>query len=134
MKAKITINAKLPGLNDYILDCRRNAYSGAQTKRIAQELCMWCAKQQCKVKFKQPVRIHYVFFEPDRRRDKSNVAAFAVKIIEDALVKLQIIRDDGWKYIENYTQSFKIDKEHPHIEVYITDEWQEEDGNESPKM
>ena len=134
MKAKITINAKLPGLNDYILDCRRNAYSGAQTKRIAQELCMWCAKQQCKVKFKQPVRIHYVFFEPDRRRDKSNVAAFAVKIIEDALVKLQIIRDDGWKYIENYTQSFKIDKEHPHIEVYITDEWQEEDGKESPKM
>ena len=134
MKAKITINAKLPGLNDYILDCRRNAYSGAQTKRIAQELCMWCAKQQCKVKFKQPVRIHYVFFEPDRRRDKSNVAAFAVKVIEDALVKLQIIRDDGWKYIENYTQSFKIDKEHPHIEVYITDEWQEEDGNESPKM
>ncbi len=134
MKANFTINAKLPGLNEYILDCRRNPHAGAQTKRIAQELCMWCAKQQCKVKFKQPVRIHYVFFEPDRRRDKSNVAAFAVKVIEDALVKLQIIRDDGWKYIENYTQSFKIDKEHPHIEVYITDEWQEEDGNESPKM
>lgn len=134
MKANFTINAKLPGLNEYILDCRRNPHAGAQTKRIAQELCMWCAKQQCRVKFKQPVRIHYVFFEPDRRRDKSNVAAFAVKVIEDALVKLQIIRDDGWKYIENYTQSFKIDKEHPHIEVYITDEWQEEDGNESPKM
>lgn len=134
MTAKFTIKAKLPGLNDYILDCRRNPHTGAQTKRIAQELCMWCAKQQCKVKFKQPVRIHYVFFEPDRRRDKSNVAAFAVKVIEDALVRLQIIRDDGWKYIENYTQSFKIDKEHPHIEVYITDEWQEEDGNESPKM
>lgn len=35
MKAKFTINGKLPGLNDYTLDCRRNAYSGAQMKRIA---------------------------------------------------------------------------------------------------
>lgn len=127
MKAKFTINGKLPGLNDYTLDCRRNAYSGAQMKRIAQELCMWSAKQQCKVKFTKPVWIYYDFYEPDRRRDKSNIAAFAVKVIEDALVQLQIIHDDGWKYIENYTPSFKIDKEHPRIEVRITDEW----GNEN---
>lgn len=122
MKANFTINAKLPGLNEYILDCRRNPHAGAQTKRIAQELCMWSAKQQCKTKFTKPVSIHYSFFEPDRRRDKSNVAAFAIKVIEDAMVQLQIIHDDGWKYIENYTQSFKVDKEHPRIEVYITDE------------
>lgn len=122
MKAKFTINGKLPGLNDYTLDCRRNAYSGAQMKRIAQERCMWSAKQQCKAKFTKPVRIHYSFFEPDRRRDKSNVAAFAIKVIEDAMVQLQIIHDDGWKYIENYTQSFNIDKARPRIEVYITDE------------
>ena len=131
MKANFTINAKLPGLNEYILDCRRNPHSGAQTKRIAQELCMWSAKQQCKVKFTKPVSIHYSFFEPDRRRDKSNVAAFAIKVIEDAMVQLQIIHDDGWKYIENYTQSFNIDKARPRIEVYITDEREGENESSS---
>lgn len=122
MTAKFTIKAKLPGLNDYILDCRRNPHTGAQTKRIAQELCMWCAKQQCKAKFEKPVKIHYAFFEEDRRRDKSNVAAFAVKVIEDALVQLQIIHDDGWKYLDGYSLEFFVDKANPRIEVSITDE------------
>lgn len=122
MNAKIIINTRLPGLNEYILDCRRNPHAGAQTKRIAQEVCEWAAKQQCKVKFKNPVHIHYDFFEPDRRRDKSNVAAFAIKVIEDALVQLQIIRDDGWKYLDGYSQSFFVDKSKPRIEIYITDE------------
>lgn len=131
MKAKFTIIGRLPGLNDYTLDCRRNAYSGAQMKSIAQERCVWSAKQQCKVKFTKPVWIYYDFYEPDRRRDKSNIAAFAVKVIEDALVQLQIIHDDGWKYIENYTPSFNIDKARPRIEVYITDEWEGENESSS---
>lgn len=121
MKAKITVNARLPGLNDYILECRRNPYSGAQMKRVAQEQCEWSAKQQCRVRFKKPVRIHYKFYEKDRRRDKSNIAAFGVKVIEDALVELQIIHDDGWKYIDGYTLDFGIDKARPRVEIEITD-------------
>lgn len=125
MKAKITVNARLPGLNDYILECRRNPYSGAQMKRVAQEQCEWSAKQQCKVQFKKPVRIRYTFYEKDRRRDKSNIAAFGVKVIEDALVNLQILKDDGWKYIEGYSLDFGIDKARPRIEVEISETEQE---------
>lgn len=125
MKAKFTVNARLPGLNDYVHECRKNPYSGAQMKRIAQEICEWSAKQQCKVQFKKPVRIRYTFYEKDRRRDKSNIAAFGVKVIEDALVNLQILKDDGWKYIEGYSLDFGIDKARPRIEVEISETEQE---------
>ena len=89
MKAKFTVNARLPGLNDYVHECRKNPYSGAQMKRIAQEIC--------------------------------NIAAFGVKVIEDALVNLQILKDDGWKYIEGYSLDFGIDKARPRVEIEITD-------------
>ena len=125
MKAEITINSRLPGLNEYVHECRKNPYSGAQMKRISQEICEWSIKRQCKDKFIKPVRIRYTFYEKDRRRDKSNVAAFGVKVIEDALVNLQILKDDGWKYIEGYSLDFGIDKARPRIEVEIS----EVDGN-----
>lgn len=125
MQISFCISGRLPGLNDYTLECRKHPQAGAKMKRIAQELCEWSIKQRCKVKFTKPVRIHYIFIEPNRRRDKSNVAAFAIKVIEDALVELQVIHDDGWQYIDQYSCEFGVDKLHPRIEVSITDDWED---------
>lgn len=46
-----------------------------------------------------PVYVTYVFYEVTKRRDPSNVLAGGVKLIEDALVKLGVLRNDGWKDI-----------------------------------
>ena len=65
---------------------------------------------------------YHTFYEPNRRRDKSNVAAFGVKVIEDALVMCGVLKDDGWAYIRAFTSRFALDKEKPRIVVRITDE------------
>lgn len=66
-----------------------------------------------------PVKIKYTFYEPNRRRDKDNIAAIAHKFTQDALVQCDIIPDDGWANIEGFNDSFFIDKNNPRIEVTI---------------
>ena len=63
--------------------------------------------------------LHYRFFEPTRRRDKDNIAAFAHKTIQDSLVKEDIIANDGWDYVEGFVDVFSVDKKNPRIEVVI---------------
>ena len=72
-------------MNEYTDACRRHAQVGAKMKHNNQEIAAWAIKTQLRgVKFTKPVEITYTFYEPNRRRDKSNVAAFGIKVIEDA--------------------------------------------------
>lgn len=110
-------------MNEYTDACRRHAQVGAKMKHNNQEIAAWAIKTQLRgVKFDRPVEITYTFYEPNRRRDKSNVAAFSVKVIEDALVMCGVLKDDGWQYIRAFTSRFVLDKEKPRIVVRITDE------------
>lgn len=54
-------------------------------------------------------------------RDKSNISAFAVKVIEDALQEMQIIHNDNWKYMAGFSCSFYQTSDNPRIEVQILD-------------
>ena len=102
---------------------RRRGQVGAKMKHNNQESAAWAIKTQLRgVKFDRPVEITYTFYEPNRRRDKSNVAAFGIKVIEDALVMCGVLKDDGWQYIQAFTSRFALDKEKPRITVRITDE------------
>jgi len=122
MQAKLTITGRLPGLNEYINACRNDPHSGASMKRVAQERVMWAVKQQIRVKFRRPVWITYVWYEQDRRRDKSNISAFGVKVIEDALVRCGVIHDDGWKYIAGFENRFAVDRARPRVVVTIRED------------
>lgn len=66
-----------------------------------------------------PVKLHYTFYEPNRRRDKDNIAATAHKFIQDALVQCGVLPNDSWADIEGFSDSFFIDKNNPRIEVTI---------------
>lgn len=123
MTAEFTIPTRLPGMNEYTDACRRHAQVGAKMKHNNQEIAAWAIKTQLRgVTFDKPVEITYTFFEPNRRRDKSNVAAFGIKVIEDALVMCGVLKDDGWAYIQAFTSRFMLDREKPRIVVQITDE------------
>lgn len=52
-------------------------------------------------------------------RDKSNICTFGMKVIEDTLVKLHIIDDDGWKNVIGFEHEFQVDPKRPRIEVEI---------------
>lgn len=63
--------------------------------------------------------MHYLWVEKDRRRDKDNVSSFGRKIIQDALVSVHALKNDGWANIEGFTDSFAMDKKRHRIEIII---------------
>ena len=75
---------------------------------------------------KSPVKLIYRFFEPNRRRDKDNIAAIAHKFVQDSLVQCGILENDGWDYVTGFSDEFNVDKINPRIEVYIVESMPED--------
>lgn len=117
---KLTIDGTLPGLNEIIDASRANYHIGNALKQQAQNAVMWHIRQQLRgVRFEKPVILRYRFYEPNRRRDKDNIASGAHKVIQDALVKSGVLKNDGWKYVEGFEDRFDVDKQNPRIVVTI---------------
>lgn len=116
---KFTIHGTLPGLNEYIAAERANRYQGAAMKKQAEAVVLHAARTLGKMQLTQPVHMIYRWFEPNRRRDKDNVSAFGRKVIQDALVKARVLKNDGWADIESFEDQFFVDKKAPRIEVQL---------------
>ena len=122
MKQSFTIPGRLPGLNQYQNACRTHPKKGAEMKRQSQKDVGWCIRAARLLPYRGAVRIHYTFYEMPNRgkmRDKSNIAGFGVKVIEDALQELGIIKNDNWEYMAGYGCDFFKVTENPRIEVEI---------------
>lgn len=119
MKYRLKIRGVLPGANEYINAERTNKYKAAEMKRQAEHAVICAARQQLRgVRITKPVYMAYTWTEPNRRRDKDNIA-FAKKFIQDALVKAKILKNDGWGEITGFDDTFCVDKNSPHITVEI---------------
>ena len=122
MQYKFTVDGRLDGQNDFIAANRTNPYKGNSMKRNNQQTVMWAIRQQLKkLKIEKPIHIHYKFIEKNKMRDKDNIASFAMKVIQDALVQTEVIKNDGWKEIDSFSCTFGVDKNNPRIEVLITE-------------
>ena len=117
--AQLIIKGKLPGLNEYIEAERRNRYKAAQMKREAEATVAWVIKANHMKPISRPVVMRYKWFEPNRKRDMDNISSYGRKVIQDALVKMGILKGDGWKYIRGFTDEFLVDKVNPRIEINI---------------
>lgn len=120
MEYLLTIPGKLPGLNDYIAAERTNRHKGAKMK-VYNGNIVSVAIRKCLmgVKIEKPVEMHYIWYETNKRRDKDNISSFGRKVIQDALVSTGVLKDDGWKHVVGFSDSFEVDKENPRIEVKI---------------
>ena len=115
---RLTIPGRMPGLNEFIAACNSAYGEGHRMKQDNMHAAMWQIKAQLRgVKFTKPVFLLFTFYERDRRRDKDNVAGFAHKAIQDALVQCKIIQDDGWDYVTGHLDLFKVDRNNPRIVV-----------------
>ena len=120
LKHHLGKNRVLPDLNNYLNAMGRHPQVGAKLKKdYMMFVCNAIRKQLPKLHITKKVKIHYQHYEADRKRDPSNCASMATKVIEDALQTCGVITNDGWANIAEYSQSFDIDKENPRIEVYI---------------
>lgn len=124
MQHKLTIPGTLPGLNEYISAERSNKYQAAQMKKQAEYVIIQTIRTQLRnVTIHVPIIINYLWVEKNARRDKDNIA-FAKKFIQDGLVKAGIIGNDGWEWIDGFTDEFSIDKKNPRVEVLIKESTQ----------
>lgn len=122
MTYKFIISGRLPGLNEYTEACRTNKHKGNKMKQEAEDVVVWQIRQQLKgIHINRPVIIKYDFFEPNKKRDLDNISAFSHKVIQDALVKAEILKNDGWQEITGYLDQFYCDPQNPRIEVTIVE-------------
>lgn len=120
MDYRLIIKGRLPGLNEYTKECRRNAYAGAKMKKEAQRIVYLSILAQLrKVRIEKPVELAYTWCERNRRRDHDNVSGFGHKVIQDALVEAGVLKDDGWSEVVGYSDRFKVDAKEPRIEIEI---------------
>ena len=117
---KFTIYGRLPNLNDAVNAARKGKYIEASFRKKYEEIIAWSAKRDLKNwKPTEPVILHYRFYEENKRRDKDNVASYAMKLIQDALRDSGYLSGDGWNQIDNFDFKWFVDKENPRIEVEI---------------
>lgn len=118
-KLKFVIGGRLASMNDYINKCRANVYVGNKFKKNYEDIVCIAIMQTQREEFTKTVSITYRFYEPNTRRDIDNINGFAHKVINDALQKMDIIKNDNQKYVKELKDYFYIDKENPRIEVEI---------------
>ena len=123
MEYKFTIPGKLPGLNEYLKAERsfnkRHSCGNDMKQQYQFIICNSIRTQLKRAHFKNPVKIVYRFYEPNRKRDLDNISAVAHKFVQDALVKCRVLDNDGWQQITGFADEFYIDRKHPRIEVTI---------------
>lgn len=117
---KLVIQGTLPSLNQYVLACRNHKYAGSKMKKDTEALITLYIKTQLKTQIKGSVNLTFRWYEPNKRRDKDNIAS-AKKFILDALVKNDILVNDNWQYVEGFTDEFYVDAKNPRIEVEINE-------------
>lgn len=108
---KFEIHRRLPSLNDYIHKINRNRFIGNKFKQDIQDEICWEIKAQLKnLKIEKPVTIHITWIEENKKRDVDNVYS-AVKYIQDALVQMQVIKNDSKKYVVDVKHNIEYAKE-----------------------
>lgn len=120
---KFLIRGRLSGLNEYTKACRGNAYGANNLKKANQEIVRNALQDALRHGFlhrmdKYPVQLRIVWYEPNSRRDIDNIT-FAKKFILDAMVEMGVIKNDSQKYVSSMSDTVRIDKNFPRIEVYI---------------
>ena len=118
MRAKFIIEGRMPSLNEYIRAINKHHMVGNIMKQTETDRAAWSAKAAKMPKFTRQVKIHFFWFEENRKRDLDNVAA-AKKFIIDGLVRAQVIANDTQNYVKGFTDTFEYDPRNPRIEVVV---------------
>ena len=130
MTYKIVIPGQMPNLNDYLSAERikfKTMYGKTNTKgnemkqKWTHYSIVYIRKSVRGLKIEKPVKLYYKFYEPNVKRDLDNIASFAMKVIQDSLVKAGVLQNDGWKWIKGFDCEFDVDARNPRIEITITE-------------
>lgn len=115
---KLTIKGEFTDLNTYINAERRNKFIAAKIKKDDTYRAMCYARRHLKSIQVPDVQINITWYSKNRRKDKDNIS-FAKKFIIDGIVAAGVLKDDGYKNIKGFTDTFMVDKENPRVELEL---------------
>lgn len=102
---QLTIDERMPNLNDYTRAIAYSRYKGGEMKDQWDEIVRLSAKQQKLGHFTEPITIEFHWYEPNTNRDVDNVA-FAKKFILDGLQKAGVITNDNYQWVKGFSDHF----------------------------
>ncbi|BFN03887.1 RusA family crossover junction endodeoxyribonuclease [Clostridium tetani] len=114
---KLIIPGELPDLNKIINVSKRHYMAYRNLKKEYTDLITLLARG--KGQFER-IDLDITWYCKNKRKDKDNIAV-GIKFILDGLVEAKVIKNDGWKEVNNFKHTFKVDKDNPRIEVEITE-------------
>jgi len=106
MKKQTLILDKIPtSLNKYINAERTNKFMGASIKKKETEYVYWMCKEQGLKPIKKKVQVDFYWYVVNKRKDPDNIS-FAKKFCMDGIVKAGVLKNDGMKEIEGFSDHF----------------------------
>lgn len=119
MEYKLILNTSFITLNEYIKAERSHKYVAAAIKLKQTSKVHYLARS---LKFTLPENkkfdVEFNWYKPNNKTDHDNIA-FAKKFILDGLVISNILKSDGAKYINNFTDNFILDKSRLYISCVV---------------
>lgn len=104
---RLEIPYKFPSLNEYTRANRNNKYDGGRMKKtVENDIGHFINRLPV---FKKPIKLHLHWIEGNKRRDLDNIM-YAVKFINDAMVKAGKIEDDDADHVTAILSSVGYEK------------------------
>lgn len=116
MNTTLWIPGVMPGMNEIIAQCEKSPYAyGRLKKKYGHDVALRALSQ----KFRIPGPAHFTIecVEPNRKRDKDNVLAGALKITFDALRHAKLLENDGWAHVLSIIPLFTMDPAAPGVRL-----------------
>ena len=99
---------------------RKIKYLSNEVKTEGERICRLAIKKHLKgVKIDEKIQCTYYIFVPDKTHDKSNTYAGVEKIFLDSLQKENVIKNDGFNYVDDSIFHTQVDAKNPRVEVII---------------
>ena len=118
-QSKLIIPGELPTMNEIIDASKQHWAKYKQMKDNYQARVEFYAKNQG-IPFFERLDLEIIYYRKNRMYDPDNIVA-GKKFILDGLQKVGCIKNDGWKEINSFKETWKIDEENPRTEVILTD-------------
>jgi hypothetical protein len=110
MMAQLWVEGPLPGMNEIVEAAKGAGGVGKHYANLKKAWTdtVWALALQARLpKFPGRVVLRFEWFEADKRRDPDNFAA-AKKFLLDGLVKAGVLKGDDWRYIESFSDYWRV--------------------------
>lgn len=116
------IPIRVPSLNE-LIGMSPHAYNAVK-KRIENQIGVIITRSGMPAfRF---ASIEYVFFEPNAKRDPSNIVSAGMKLIEDAMVRRCVLPGDGWASVLAFKATWQETDGIPGVGVTLEGELSDE--------